>query len=153
MLPQLHQLASRVVAILASGDGVVGRLPLTVTKKLQRVGMAGRLGLPEIADATPPVQRLFEATCPAGPSSPQQVIPCAPINIDVGERCGSPFSGGCALAFSLDRYLVTHFLLRALSHFLCLSWRKGSSRVLNGLLSASGHALLRAPTAITSSMQ
>lgn len=60
------------------------RLPLTVTKKLQRVGMAARLGLPEIADSTPAQQRLFEATCPPGHSSPQQPVPCAPVSLDAG---------------------------------------------------------------------
>ncbi|BDA51313.1 probable peroxisomal-coenzyme A synthetase at N-terminal half [Coccomyxa sp. Obi] len=58
------------------------RLPLTVTKKLQRVGMAGRLGLPEIADSTSAQQRLFEATCPPGHSSPQQPVPCTPVSLD-----------------------------------------------------------------------
>lgn len=63
---------------------------MTVTKKLQRVGMAGRLGLPEIADSTPAQQRLFEATCPAGHSSPQQTVPCAPVAIAAGARAISP---------------------------------------------------------------
>lgn len=65
---------------------------MTVTKKLQRVGMAGRLGLPEIADATPAQQRLFEATCPAGHSSPQQTVPCAPVAIAAGALGISPES-------------------------------------------------------------
>ena len=95
---------------------ILCRIPLTATNKIQRVGMAQRLGLPEMTDRMPAQACLFEATCPPGPSQPQQKIPCSLVPIKTGQL--QP----CACLHSLVPFpcrqhtLMTHLASRMLVH-------------------------------------
>jgi hypothetical protein len=55
--------------------------PLQPTRQIQRVHMSKRLGLPELTDTTPDLDRLFEADCPPKGAPVQQPIPCRKVDL------------------------------------------------------------------------
>lgn len=59
-----------------------GGLP-TNNNKILRVGLADRLSLPEVTDATPASERHYEAMCPPQNTALSVQIPCQPLILDV----------------------------------------------------------------------
>eukprot|EP00026_Physarum_polycephalum_P000199 Phypoly_transcript_00199.p1 GENE.Phypoly_transcript_00199~~Phypoly_transcript_00199.p1 ORF type:complete len:1729 (+),score=274.19 Phypoly_transcript_00199:185-5371(+) len=57
----------------------------THTNKVQRIGLAGRMNLQTISDATPETERMLEGTCPPTGSSLQVPIPTKHVEINCDE--------------------------------------------------------------------
>lgn len=59
----------------------IANVKIHCTAQVQRVNMSKRLGLPELSDSTPALERIFEAACPAKGTPVQNSIICRQVDI------------------------------------------------------------------------
>jgi acetyltransferase-like isoleucine patch superfamily enzyme len=83
-LPSLHNfLQERLVSAKWPQCLVfIDTLPKSHTNKLLRVNLGQRMKLPTLNDSMFPIERMFEATCPAQGTPVSVTIPCKQVSID-----------------------------------------------------------------------